>query len=53
MHAKWLKLNDRLLVRMEDGPGADTQGKGAVEIDGHGYNLKTYPILCCFALFIS
>lgn len=42
VHAKWLKLNDRLLVRLEDGPGAEVgNGSKSIDIDGHGYNLKT------------
>lgn len=50
VHARWLKLNDRLLVRLEDGQGADHgnnaangQPKPMVEIDGQAYNLRTYP----------
>jgi hypothetical protein len=49
VHARWLKFNDRLLVRLEDGPGADIannqSGKGTIEIDGQGYNLRTYPFI--------
>lgn len=49
VHARWLKLNDRLLVRLEDGQGADHHGNGTgngqpkpmLEIDGQPYNLRT------------